>query len=150
MPLPTSPAILLAAGGVFLVTGFFQKSSRTIDGDTGCSSAIRLTANSIDTLTLLGWVSVSIAATYHLVFITTWELPTPLNSLNSSLVRVPWIGDQLAIIGQRLISILATLMGVAFFDQLDNQRSILRRLGFLALMAGGAMLVVSANDFVGL
>ncbi len=125
MPIPTPPTILLAAGGLALVSGRFL---------AGRFSKI-----------WEGYFFVSLLVSS----VCLWMDPITSNATAASL-RAVWTNDSLAVSEQWLGLLFGLISGIALFRSPNHESDSWRTYGFLAFAVAGLMLVARANDFLSL
>lgn len=125
MPLPLSPMILLAIGGLLLVIGPWVRDSRW------CVAAW-----------LAGW-------SYAAYLLATSGF-VPMDWAARMALRSVWAADELAVAGQGLALAFGLLFGVGSLGMISGNGTSTERLGFLSFLVGGVMLVAAANDAISL
>ncbi len=124
MPLPLSPTILLAVGGLLLVAGRWVRDARW------CEAAW-----------LAGWL-------YAAFVLATGGL-VPMDPAARMALRSVWAADELAVVGQGLALAFGLMFGAGSFGMTQRGGSA-ERFGFLSFLVAGVMLVTAANDAISL
>jgi NADH:ubiquinone oxidoreductase subunit 2 (subunit N) len=127
MPLPTTPTILLAAGGLAMVAGRFVPARFGF---------------------VWGWLF--LVTLLSAAFAQIW-IPVSTEAIVVDFERHRvWIHDALAISEQWLVLTFGLCMGILLFDLPLRQERSWSRYAYLLFLVGGLMLVAQSNDLLSL